>query len=218
MRSTWRLGTWRGIPILLHWTVFLGLPWLYYVNRSVTATAIAFVALFVLLLAHELGHAAVAMWRQVAVGRIQLYFIHGSCTHEEPYYEEDDVLIAWGGVAAQLFLLIVALGAQLLVANFSLVASQLASPLFHVLIQTNLVIMVFNLLPLAPLDGAKAWRALPLLQYRAQETSWGASVRRLVAASRKVRERRLEAKAARVADDIIERLKKRKSGEGSKAP
>jgi len=95
MRSTWRLGKWRDIPIVLHWTVFLGLPWFYYQTRSVAATAISFAAFFFLLIAHELGHALVARWRNVPVGHIQLFFIHGSCTHDEPYDEEDDVLIAW---------------------------------------------------------------------------------------------------------------------------
>jgi hypothetical protein len=100
MRSTWRLGKWRGVPIALHWTVLLGLPWFYFQTRSVTAAAISFVGFLLLLVAHELGHAAVAMWRGVRVRKIQLYFIHGLCTHDEAYHEEDDVLIAWGGVAA----------------------------------------------------------------------------------------------------------------------
>jgi membrane-associated protease RseP (regulator of RpoE activity) len=86
-----------------------------------------------------------------------------------------------------------------------------------VLIQTNLFIIVFNLIPIAPLDGAKAWRAVPLLRERAQQTSWAASVRKVVAAHRAAREKKLEAKAARVAGDIIERLKKGKPGPGDGA-
>jgi Zn-dependent protease len=218
MRSRWRLGTLRGIPIELHWTVFLGLPWFYYLTRSSTATAVAFVAFFVLLLVHELGHAAVARWRDVAVGKIQLLFLHGTCTHEEPYYEEDDVLIAWGGVAAQLVLCVVALVTRPLVAELPPGAAGLASSFFAVFIGTNLYMIVFNLIPLAPLDGAKAWRALPLLRDRARQTSWGAGVRRFISARQRAREKKLEAESARIASDIIDRLKKGKSDAGKRDP
>jgi len=211
VRSTWRLGRWRGVPITLHWTVLLALPWFYYQTRSVSATAIACVAFFFLLVAHELGHAAVARWRNVDVERIQLYFIHGLCTHDEPYYEEDDVLIAWGGVAAQLVVLIVAFGASMLLAAFAPYSYGVAAPLFGVLIQTNLLIMVINLIPVAPLDGAKAWRALPLLWERAQSTSWASSLRKVSAARARARNKKLEAKAQRITADIIDKLKKGKS-------
>src|SRR6185295_17493456 len=179
MRSTWRLGKWLGIPIVLHWTVLLGLPWLYYQTRDVAATAISFVAFFFLLLAHELGHAAVARWRGIPVRRIQRFFIHGSCTHDAPYYEADDVLIAWGGVAAQFVVLVVAAAASVLMANASPVAPGVTGPLFRVLIQTNIFMMIFNLIPVAPLDGAKAWRALFMLREWAELSSWAGSVRKL---------------------------------------
>ncbi|HVJ30758.1 MAG TPA: Zn-dependent protease, partial [Gammaproteobacteria bacterium] len=82
MRSSWRLGQWRGVPISLHWTVFIGIPWFYYETRSLAGTAIAFVAFCFLILIHELGHAAVARWRGVEVESIRLFFIHGTCTTE----------------------------------------------------------------------------------------------------------------------------------------
>jgi stage IV sporulation protein FB len=211
MRATWRLGKWRGIPIVLHWTVFLGVPWFYYQTRSVAATVVSFAAFFFLLIAHELGHALVARWRNVPVGSIQLFLIHGSCTHDEPYDEEDDVLIAWGGVAAQLVVLVVAAAASLLVTTALPVAHAVTAPLFRVLIQTNLLIMVINLIPVAPLDGAKAWRALPMLKEWAGQSSWTTSLRRLFAARERARAKKLEAKSERIAADIIDRLKKGKS-------
>ena len=115
MRSSWRLGQWRGVPISAHWTVLIGLPWFYYETRSLAGTAIAFVAFCFLILAHELGHAAVARWRRVEVESIRLFFIHGTCATAEPHYELDDVLIAWGGVAAQFVVLVIAFSAALLI-------------------------------------------------------------------------------------------------------
>jgi len=218
MRWTWRFGHWRGIPVTLHWTVLLGLPWFFYQTRSIQATAVAFVAFSFLLMAHEFGHAIVAMWRNVRVVRIQLLFLHGLCTHEEAYYEEDDVLIAWGGVAAQLVVLVLASAASVVVAAASPIAREVMAPLFRVFIETNLFIMILNLIPIAPFDGAKAWRALPLLREWARQSSWTASLRRFLGARDSARAKKLEAKSEQIAADIIDRLKKGKSDTQQRGP
>lgn len=211
MRPRWRLGRWRGVPVLLHWTVFIGLFWFYYKTGSMPATAISFATFFFLLVAHEFGHAAVAQWRKVAVDEIELFFIHGLCRHDEPYYERDDVLIAWGGVAAQFVVMVIAIGANKLLATVSPPAYQAASPLFRVLIETNLMIMIFNLIPVAPLDGAKAWRIVPMLLKRMQGTSWATGPRKRVVAPESTRDRRLEAESERIAADLIDKLRKGKA-------
>jgi stage IV sporulation protein FB len=211
MRSSWRLGQWRGVPISLHWTVFIGIPWFYYETRSLAGTAIAFVAFCFLILIHELGHAAVARWRGVEVESIRLFFIHGTCTTEEPYYELDDVLIAWGGVGAQLVVLVIAFSADLLLSTVSPLAQWIASPLLRVLIGTNFFIMIVNLIPVAPFDGFKAWQILPIISEWWKETSWATSLRRRSVARQKARTKELEAKSERIAADIIDKLKKGKS-------
>jgi len=210
VRSSWQLGHWRGVPITLHWTVLLALPWFLYQTRSLVGTAIAFIAFFGLLLAHEVGHAAVAMWRRVEVLWIRLLVIHGECAHEEPDYELDDVLIAWGGVAAQLVLLIAALGVDMLLAPTSSSVYRASAPLLHVFIETNLVIMIVNLIPLAPFDGATAWRILPILADWANGTHWAAKARWLAAARERSREKKIEAKSERITAEIIDKLKKGK--------
>ena len=212
MRSSWRLGRWRGVPISLHWTVLIGIPWFYYETRSLVSTAIAFVAFSFLMLVHELGHAAVARWRGVEVDGIRLFLIHGTCSlSEEPYYELDDVLIAWGGIAAQFVVLVIAFGADLLLPTLSPLAHALAKPLLLILIEINLFIMVVNLIPVAPFDGFKAWRIVPILRERWDESSWAASLRKRSAAREMARTKKLEAKSERIAAEIIDKLKKGKS-------
>jgi Zn-dependent protease len=214
MRSSWRVGRWRGVPISLHWTVLIGIPWFYYETRSLVSTAIAFVAFSFLMLVHELGHAAVARWRGVEVDGIRLFLIHGTCSlSEEPYYELDDVLIAWGGVAAQFVVLVVAFGAELLLPTLSLspLAHALVKPLLLILIEINFFIMVVNLIPVAPFDGFKAWRVLSILREWWHESSWAARLRKRSAAREMARMKKLEAKSERIAADIIDKLKKRKS-------
>jgi Zn-dependent protease len=211
MRSSWRLGRWRGVPLSLHWTVLIGIPWFYYETRSLTGTAVAFAAFCFLILVHELGHAAVARWRGVEVESIRLFFIHGACTTDEPHYELDDVLIAWGGVAAQFVVLVIAFSADLLLAAFAPSGHWIAAPILRVLIGANLFIMVVNLIPVAPFDGLKAWRILPILREWWEETSWAAGLRRRSAARELARTKKLEAKSERIAAEIIAKLKKRKS-------
>jgi len=205
MQTSWRLLTWRGVPVLLHWTVLIGLPWFFFRHESVSGMAIAFTGLLFLLLVHELGHAAVAKWRKVRVLEIRLKFLHGLCRHEVPYHEADDVWIAWGGVAAQLLVLVVGLGVSDLLHVYAFMAYLNAQPLLRILTETNLLIILLNLLPIPPFDGAKAWRVLPLLWDRWQG-------RRLIDAlnpKRWARERKLKRQSAEIATDIIERLKKR---------
>jgi stage IV sporulation protein FB len=190
---------WRGVPVLLSWTVLLGLPWFYFRHRSLVGMALAFVSFFFLLLIHELGHAAMAKWRRVPVLEIRLYIMHGLCRHEEPRREEDAIWIAWGGVAAQGLVLLLAVAVSELLHRLSFPLYVDAQPALHVLITTNLIIIVMNLVPVAPLDGAKAWLVVPKLWARVPKPSlksW-------------MRNRKLQRQSKEVAADIIERLKKR---------
>jgi len=211
MRSSWRLGRWRGAPISLHWTVLIAIPWFYYETRTLVDTVAAFVAFFFLILIHELGHAAVARWRGVEVESIRLFFIHGTCSTEEPDYELDDVLIAWGGVAAQFVVLVIAFSADLLLPTVSPLAHGFVSTLLRVLIEINLFLMIVNLIPVAPFDGAKAWGILPILKEWWKQTSWATGLRRRKVAREKARTKKLEAESERIAADIIDKLKKGKS-------
>ena len=183
---------WRGVPIVLDWTVLLGLPWFYFRHRDLVGMALAFVAFFFLLLVHELGHAAIAKWRRVPVLEIRLFILHGYCKHEQPEKRSDDVWIAWGGVGAQFVVLLIAwgLGALLEARAFALYLH--AEPVLRILVTTNLVIILLNLIPLPGLDGAKAWRVLPMAWKH-----WS-------------RGRRLQREAKLVTADIIEQLKKRR--------
>jgi len=191
---------WRGVPIVLDWTVLLGLPWLYFRrNHDLIDMTTAFVAFFFLLLIHELGHAAMAKWRKVPVLEIRLLIMHGYCRHEEPNKQSDEIWIAWGGVAAQCAVLLLALGVSELLKAQSLVAYRHAHSALDILIVANFIIMAINLLPVPPLDGAKAWPALPMLWERLPKPDL----------KRWRRDRKLQRQSKEVAAGIIERLKKR---------
>ena len=199
MRTSWRVLKWRDVPVVLSWTVLLGLPWFYYRQRSLLGMAIAFACFFFLMLIHELGHAAVAKWRKVRVLEIQLYIVHGLCRHEEPDREVDDIWIAWGGVAAQAVVLLIAWIVRLQLGEYSYLLHFNAWLALDIFTATNLSLIVLNLIPVPPLDGAKAWRVVPRLWARMPRPSL----------KRWRRNRELERQSKVVTADIIERLKKR---------
>lgn len=192
MRTSWRIMQWRGVPIFLNWTVLIGLPWFYYRLGNLVDMAAAFVALLSLLLIHEMGHAAVAKWRQVPVLEIRLFLLHGHCMHEVPEQKSDGVWIAWGGVAAQFALLVIAFAVSKLLEAMAFELYLHAQPVLGVFIATNIFIMLFNLTPLPGLDGTKAWLAVPMLwKY------WR-------------RDRRLKTESKMIAADVVEWLKKKR--------
>ena len=199
MQTSWRLLKWRGVPVVLSWTALLGLPYFYYRQRELVGMAIAFGCFFFLMLIHELGHAAVAKWRRVKVLEIRLYAVHGLCRHEEPDHEVDDIWIAWGGVAAQAVVLLIAWVARLQLDELAYLLYPNTWLVLDILIPTNLTIIVLNMLPVPPFDGAKAWLVVPRLWAKMPKASY----------KRWQRNRELERKSKEVTADIIERLKKR---------
>ena len=107
----------------------------------------------------------------------------GYCLYEQDpdvADERDEILIAWGGVFAQLPVLLVAL------AGFALVTGSVAMPRYGdgpsasamtwtVLVGFNAAMVVTNLVPLPGLDGETAWRMNPLRAARAMWFGWAST-------------------------------------------
>ena len=158
----WQIGEWGNIPVFLHWSVLAWLPWYFAHSHELIVTILQFFAFVMLIYAHEFGHAIVARKNRVRVYAIKLYILHGQCTHEHPHYEVQDVFIAWGGVLAQSVTLLLAVIAKFLLYALSIKAHFFLEPVFFVFIPTNILLIIFNLLPVAPLDGYKAWRIVSI--------------------------------------------------------
>jgi stage IV sporulation protein FB len=151
----------------VHWSALLAFPFAWAATRSVLAGLVGFIAYVSLLLVHELGHAIAAKANGLRVFSLQAFWLHGTCTYESARTPLSDVAVAWGGVAAQFLLFLAALAlakaTTLAVGEIPL----LIQPLFFIWVPINLLMIFLNLLPVPPLDGAKAWRAIPLLWRRA---------------------------------------------------
>jgi len=204
----WKPGAWKNVPIFVHWTILLWLPWYWLQSRSFMWAVLTLLAYTALLLAHELGHALAARSRRLRVHSIRLYVLHGQCEFEAPYHERDHVFIAWGGVLAQMCVLVVALAALFATRILMPEGEYVLAPLFYVFIDANLVIAAINLIPVAPLDGHLAWRILPPLWDRLRARVQGGT--RSSGNVIDFNKRRAAAKKSKLAAaELIDKLKKK---------
>lgn len=106
-------------------------------------------------LAHELGHTAVSLVLGQPVTRVVIFLLGGVSEIEgEIRRPRDEVLIALAGPFVSLALAGAAWGGYAAVED-----ATIPSVLFALLMWSNLVVAVFNLLPGLPLDGGRALRA-----------------------------------------------------------
>ncbi|MGK3969509.1 site-2 protease family protein [Sorangium sp. So ce118] len=166
----------RGIPIRLHITLLLFLPYVAYAAASqfsVVASSLGIsrealrlpplawggilaVGLFVAILAHELAHSFVALRNGVRVRAITLMMLGGvsQIERDDPEHE------AWMAFAGPLMSFGIALGSyaayRLLPAPAEVGVALLAFAI------TNAIIGAFNLLPAFPMDGGRVLRGLLL--------------------------------------------------------
>jgi Zn-dependent protease len=156
-----------GAPVFVHWSVLLGIGLILLLGFEQPVIALVAVASYLaIIVLHETGHAVVARRVRARPTAIRISLVHGECQHTEPYYEKDDYLIAWGGVAAQLMVatpLILANG----IAPFAHIDP--FGPIVAYLGYVNIGIAIFNLIPIPGLDGSRAWKLLPVLYHEWRE-------------------------------------------------
>lgn len=199
------------MPVYAHWTILLWFPWVLIQGMKLVWLLPGFLAFVTILLFHEFGHAIAARYTDTKVYAIKLFLMHGECTHETPYYESEDILIAWGGVLGQLLLLVLTVIVQYLLFHFSPMWMFQLSPVFDVLTKTNLIIIAFNLIPVKPLDGVVAWRIIPfvLLKFRTRKAGiLSRFAKRQRPPLSKTEKQTEEQNADKIVKDLFDRLKK----------
>lgn len=153
------LGRLKGAPIRLHWSILVGaLLWSRFSFRP--AMWAAFVGV---ILIHELGHALFVLKYRLGLAEIAVHGVGGYCQHERAGSRFEESVIAWGGVLAQLVLFV---GAQAALLALGPPTSLPLAEVAYVLTEANLWLIGINLLPVEPLDGAKAWPLLGMLRER----------------------------------------------------
>ena len=151
----------RRVDVSVHWSVLvISALILLGVARRPLGSLIGLTAYLSVLVIHECGHVIAAQRRGCHVFEVELYPIFGITRFETPWSRRDQCVITWGGVLAQ-FVVSVPLIILIVVFGYTRINSLNAA--LAILGPFSLAIALFNLLPLAPLDGATAWRLLPTL-------------------------------------------------------
>lgn len=191
MRGSFKIFTWLGIPVFLHWTfglIFIYILWHAQSEglgaiETIWLTAL-FMALFLCVLLHEYGHAIAARKYGVKTRDIVLMPIGGVARLErmpEKPFQEFVVAIAGPAVnvaiAVLLFfvlsfvveeggfreMMVAAIQTRGIGQEIVTESGYLMSPVVHFFIYlafTNVVLVIFNMIPAFPMDGGRVFRAL----------------------------------------------------------
>lgn len=146
-----QVGSFRGAPIRLHWSV----PILCVLVGGTRLAPGAWLAALLVVLGHELGHAALAKRYKQDVLEVMVHALGGHCMYAGQQTPWQRSVIASGGVLAQLGMFVMA-WLWLTIAPPS--QSQFLMDALWVFSGINVTIALFNLIPIAPLDGAEIWK------------------------------------------------------------
>lgn len=163
------VGRFRGVPIYFapSWVIIAALLTVWYApvvgdlvpDTSASTrylTSLAYAVLFALcVLAHEIGHTAVSLWLGNPVRRVVIFLLGGvSEIVKDPDRPRDELLVSAAGPGVSLLV------AGVCGAGYAITGStNVVGALLWMLLWSNVVVAVFNLLPGLPLDGGRLLRA-----------------------------------------------------------
>lgn len=141
--------------------VILGIGWLltarYMPGGSYVLGGVASLLLTVSILFHELGHAVVAQRLNLTIERIHLFLFGGMAElKHRPSTSSHEAMVALAGPLASCVLGVAALA----LADITPIQWIKTRLMLDFVAQMNLLLALFNLIPIFPLDGGRALRAL----------------------------------------------------------
>ncbi len=146
----------RRAPVRIHWTAPLGALFM-----SGFAIVPGFwLGFFVVIILHELGHAVLVRTQGFHVASVDVHALGGVCRWSGYASEKQHAIIAWGGVLAQMVLLVGAVVVRIFAPPHGVFLDQL----LDACIRWNALIAALNLIPIPPFDGAHAWKILRYLR------------------------------------------------------
>jgi Zn-dependent protease/predicted transcriptional regulator len=186
MKWSWKLGRVAGIDVYMHATFLLLLAWVgmsHWLARHDVADVLgglAFIlALFGIVVLHELGHALTARRFGIRTRDITLLPIGGVARLERmPEEPKQELLVALAGpavnvaLAAVLFAVLAPAAALAQAREVRLVGGHFLAKMMWV----NISLALFNLIPAFPMDGGRvlrAWLAMRMDYVRATHVAAG---------------------------------------------
>jgi Zn-dependent protease len=169
MSWSWRVGRLAGIPLYVHWTFLILIAWVVMAHwlqgQDVASTleGVGFIlAIFGCVVLHELGHALAARRYGIKTADITLLPIGGVARLESiPEKPGRELFVALAGPAVNVVIvaILLAVGARpFLPTNEARVL--VSEGFFARLLEVNIFLVVFNLVPAFPMDGGRVLRAL----------------------------------------------------------
>jgi Zn-dependent protease/CBS domain-containing protein len=191
MSWSWKLGRIAGIPIYVHWTFLILIAWVVLGHAleghgvATTVEGVGFVlAIFGCVVLHELGHALAARRYGVPTADITLLPIGGVARLQRiPEKPAEELVVAIAGplVNVAIVALLYALGVRPTV-DLADTHHLIRASFLPKLMEVNLFLFLFNLLPAFPMDGGRVLRALLALRLPyPRATRLAASVGQLMA-------------------------------------
>jgi Zn-dependent protease/CBS domain-containing protein len=175
VKWSYRIATIAGIQVRIHLTFLLLLgffAWIYYAEGGLGAAVdgVAFTLLiFLCVLLHEFGHAFAAKAFGIRTPDITLLPIGGVARLERmPANPRQELVIAIAGPAVNVLIAGIVLlltGGALPIQEFGLIDTASGSLLGKVL-NVNVLLVAFNVIPAFPMDGGRVLRALLATQMR----------------------------------------------------
>ena len=175
MRWSWPIGRLAGIAVYVHATFPLLLVWIGYgayqregTSAAVIAAVAFILAIFAIVVLHELGHALAARHFGIATRDITLLPIGGVARLERmPREPRQELIVALAGpavnvaLAAILWLALTVTGAGTpSVDSVAIDGSFMNRGVLGRLLVVNVWLAVFNLIPAFPMDGGRVLRAV----------------------------------------------------------
>ena len=182
-----------GIRLAVHVTFLLLLVFALWASWSENPTApwiglafdvVVIVLLFTCIVLHELGHSLTARRYGIGVSRILLLPIGGMAEFDSiPREPRRELLISLAGPAVNFAIALVLLLFLPWPGDWFPVKIEFSpSGLGDLLLQINLIMGVFNLLPIFPMDGGRVLRALLATRWPyLRATFWAATIGKVLA-------------------------------------
>lgn len=138
------LGRWLGIPVYLHWSWMLLFFYIAVVNPL---NIVPYCILFFIVLLHELGHCMAGRYYNMAIRDVMLYPFGGVAMMEIPRKPSHEIVVALAGPFVNLALVL------------PLYFLQRFGYIMWEIYLANIILLVFNILPVFPMDGGRVLRA-----------------------------------------------------------
>lgn len=147
MNNAFKLFDFKGTPVYLKYWFFMLL----------LAGPIFFVSILIAVLIHELAHAYVGKLLGCNVNRVYIDILYGAAEIDmSRTSNKDDILIVAAGPLSNLLLF----GLGYLCVNSGYVDSGILLDFFNKFNQLNLILFIFNILPIFPMDGGRISKSI----------------------------------------------------------